>query len=69
MHLLSIYSTPLYGGRLIAAKPASSFYRPEGVWLPGGDERTIFVHVEGTEENVDGVMAKRRGRVRGHGPF
>jgi len=52
--LLIIQTTPLHGGRLLAAKEASSFPQPTGVWLPGGDERTIFIHVEGKEENVEG---------------
>jgi hypothetical protein len=69
VHLLIIQTTPLHGGRLLAAKEASSFPQPTGVWLPGGDERTIFIHVEGKEENVDGVMAKQHGSSSGHGPF
>ena len=54
VHLSIIQTTPLHGGRLRAANDAASFRQPKGVWLPGGDERTIFIHVEGKEENIEG---------------
>jgi hypothetical protein len=69
VYLLIIQTTPLHGGRLLAAKDAASFLQPTGVWLPGGDERTIFIHVEGKEENVEGSWRNNMEVNTATGPF
>ena len=70
VHLLIIQTTPLHGGRLLASKEASSFLSSADRCLVAcGDERTIFIHVEGNEENVDGVMAQQHGSSSGHGAW